>query len=181
MCQHFSYSVSTVLSRDRVWKLFADIANWTKFADVYDTIKWSGSPWTTGSALLGSIHYPQPLSFRYVVETCEPASRLTYVAQSTVAGFATHRSIRFDELHERTWIQVDSFIVGEPRFAVTSGGYGFLKLLTERWFEGFALFCDKQAVTGAQVLRFTVYPQVPSDGEKSDADETSELRGAIAQ
>ena len=169
MCQHFSYSVSTVLPRDRVWELFADIENWPRFSDVYDTLKWSGSPWTPGSALLGSIHYPHPLPFRYVLEICEPGSLLTYVAHSTAAGFATHRTVRFDELHGRTWMQVDSYIVGEPGFAIAGGGYGFLKLLTERWFQGFARFCDKHADPRQS---FAVYPQVHGHVENSVADDT---------
>ena len=171
MCEHFSYSVSTVLPRDRVWELFADIDNWPKVSDVYDILKWSGSPWTPGSSVVGSIHYPQHLGLRYALETCEPASLLTYVAHSNAAGFATHRSIRFDEVHGRTWIQVDSYIVGEPTFTVAGGGYGFLKLLTERWFEGFARFCDKHADAA-----FT-YPQVPGNVETSRAETLEIGRG----
>ena len=174
MCERFSYSVSTVLPRDRVWELFADIDNWSKFSDVYDTLRWSGSPWTPGSFVVGNIHYPQHLSLRYVLETCEPASCVTYLAHSAEAGFATHRTIRFDELHGRTWIQVDSYIVGEPKFAIAGGGYGFLKTLTERWFQGFARFCDNHADVAAQGPASTLYPQVPGNVGNSRADETLE-------
>jgi hypothetical protein len=181
MCEHFSYSVSTGLALDRVWNLFEDIENWPKFSDVYDTLKWSGSPWTPGSVLVGSVHYPRPMIIRCVVETCEPASSVTYVAHSTAAGFATHRTIRFAELHGRTWIQVDSYMVGQPRFAVAEGGHGFLRVLTERWFEGFVRFCDKHATAGAQVLPFIVCPKITGNGEDCGADETLEKMKGIAQ
>jgi len=148
MCQQFSYSVSTVLPIDRVWELFADIENWPKFSNVYDHIRWSGFPWTPGSCIIGRIHYPEPLTFRYVLEKCEPASLVTYIAHSTEAGFATHRTIWFEQWQGRTSIRVDSYSVGEPRFAIAGGSYGFIRMLTERWFPAFACFCDKHVEGG---------------------------------
>lgn len=145
----FSYSVSTVLSRDGVWKLFADIENWPKFSDVYDDLEWSGVPWTRGSWVLGTIHYPHPLPLRYVIETCEPGSLISYVAFGTDAGFATHRTVRFEQQKDHTLIHVDSYIVGTPTFSVAGGSYGFLRMLTERWFQDFASFCDANAKVNA--------------------------------
>ena len=144
MSQHFLYSVSTALSRDRVWALFADIENWPKFSDVYDELKWSGVPWVRGSCVLGTIHFPHPLPLRYVLETCQPGSLISYVGYSTEAGFATHRVVRFEQQQGRTSITVDSYIVGTPTFAIDGGSYGFLRKLTERWFRDFASFCEKQ-------------------------------------
>jgi hypothetical protein len=114
MSAKFSYSVSTVLSRDGTWKLFADIENWPKFSDVYNDLKWSGVPWTRGSWVLGSIHFPHPLPLRYVLETCQPGSLISYVAYSVDSGFATHRTVRFDQQQDHTLIQVDSYTIGTP-------------------------------------------------------------------
>ena len=145
MCQQLSYSVSTVLARSRVWELFAKIENWSKVSDVYKDLTWSGLPWTPQSCILGSIQYPHPLPLRYIVEKCERGSLITYLAHSTQGGFATHRAIRFEQRQGRTWIDVDSYAAGEPSFAIAGGSYGFLKMLTERWFPDFARFCDSHA------------------------------------
>ena len=145
MYRQLSYSVSTVLPRDRVWELFAEIENWPKVSDVYNDLRWSGFPWTRHSCILGSIHYPHPLPLRYVVEMCEPGSLVRYLAHGTEGGFATHRTIRFEQRQGRTWIEVDSYAAGEPTFAIAGGSYGFLKMLTERWFPDFARFCDSHA------------------------------------
>jgi hypothetical protein len=142
MCQQLSYSVSTVLPRDRVWELFADIENWPKVSDVYNDLRCSGFPWAPQSSILGSIHYPNPLPLRYVIEKCDSGLLVSYLAHGTEGGFATHRTIRFEQRQGRTWIDVDSYAAGEPRFAIAGGSYGFLKMLTERWFPDFATFCD---------------------------------------
>jgi hypothetical protein len=143
MSVKFSYSVSTVLSRDGVWKLFADIENWPKCSDVYDDLRWSGVPWTRGSWVLGTIHFPHPLPLRYVLETCQPGSLISYVAYGTDAGFATHRTVRFEQQKDHTLIHVDSYVVGTPAFSIAGGSYGFLRMLTEKWFRDFASFCDQ--------------------------------------
>ena len=146
MSVKFSYSASTVLSRDGVWKLFADIDNWTKFSDVYDDdLRWSGIPWTRGSWVLGTIHFPHPLPLRYVLETCQPGSLISYVANGTHAGIATHRTNRFEQQKDHALIHVDSYIVGTPSFSIAGGGYGFIRMLTEKWFGDFASFCDRHA------------------------------------
>ena len=145
MYRQLSYSVSTVLPRDRVWELFAEIENWPKVSDVYNGLRWSGFPWTPHSCILGGIHYPHPLPLRYVIEMCEPSSLVRYLAHGTEGGFATHRTIRFEQRQGRTWIDVDSYAAGEPTFAIVGGSYGFLKMLTERWFPDFARFCDSYA------------------------------------
>jgi hypothetical protein len=154
MCQQLSYSVSTVLPRDRVWELFAHIENWLKVSDVYNDLRWSGFPWTVQSCILGSIHYPHPLPLRYVIEKCEPASLVSYLAHGREGGFATHRNIRFERRQGRTWVEVDGYAVGEPSFAIAGGSYGFLTMLTERWFSDFARFCDDHAcASGEQPAR----------------------------
>ena len=147
MSEKFAYSVSTVLPRDRVWALFADIENWPKFSDVYHDVRWSGFPWEYGSFVLGTIHFPHPLPLRYVLETCQPGSLVSYVGYSTASGFATHRTITFEDQEGQTLIRVDSYIVGKPTFEIAGGGYGFLRMLTERWFRDFATFCDHHART----------------------------------
>ena len=147
MSKQFSCLVSTILPRNDVWELFSDIDNWPKVSDVYADLQWSGPPWTPGSRVLGWIQYPHPLTFRYVLERCESASRVSYLDNSGAAGSATHRDIRFEERQGRTWIQVDVYAVGEPCFAIAGGSLGFLRMLTERWFQDFARFCNGQADT----------------------------------
>ena len=143
----FSYSVSTSLSRDRVWALFADIENWPKFSNVYDNLAWSGVPWQHGSGIEGTLHFPHSMPLRYVLETCQPGSVISYKAYSIEAGFATHRIVQFEQQQGRTLIKVDSYIVGTPTFAIAGGSYGFLRTLVETWFRDFASFCDNRVET----------------------------------
>jgi hypothetical protein len=146
MSEQFSYVVSTALCRERVWSLFANIENWTKFSSVYDSLRWSGFPWTYGSCLLGTIQYPRILAVRYALETCKPGRVVRYVAHTKDAGFASHRTIRFeDRLHGGTSIEVDFYTFGQPTFMIAGGSYGFVRMLTERWFYDFACFCDEHA------------------------------------
>jgi hypothetical protein len=152
MCQQLTYAVSTVLPRDRVWQLFADIENWPKVSVVYNDLRWAGVPWTRHSCILGSIHYPHPFPLRYLIEKSEPGSLITYLAHGVEGGFATHRSVRLEQRRERTWIEVDSYAAGEPTFAIAGGSYGFLKMLTERWFPDFARFCDSRAYESTRAL-----------------------------
>jgi hypothetical protein len=100
MCRQLSYSVSTVLPRDRAWELFAEIENWPKISDVYNDLRWSGFPWTRHSCILGSIRYPHPLPLRYVIEKCEPASIIRYVAHG-IEGAHGLKSIRMLQVSQR--------------------------------------------------------------------------------
>jgi hypothetical protein len=54
----FSHSVVTTLPRDRVWSLFTDINNWPMFSDMYSDLRWDGTPWAEGSALVGQLNFP---------------------------------------------------------------------------------------------------------------------------
>ena len=40
------------------WKTFSDLKLWPSFADLYDSIRWQGSPWTPGSRLRLEIREP---------------------------------------------------------------------------------------------------------------------------
>ncbi len=142
MRETFSYSVTTVLDRERVWELLEDIENWPKVSDVYTAVMWSGVPWERGSCVLGTINYPVAIPFRYVVERCEPPSVISYMGHSVEAGFATHRTIELEETKGGTLIKVTAYAHGEPIISLPGGTMGFLQKLTERWFQDFARFCD---------------------------------------
>jgi hypothetical protein len=126
-----------------VWELLQDIRNWIKVSDVYDDAEWSGRPWEIGSCITGRLKYPLQISFRYVLERCEPPSLISYLAHSLEAGFATHRTVELEETADGTLIKITSYVVGDS--AALGEGLVFLKALTEKWFEGFARFCDSQA------------------------------------
>jgi hypothetical protein len=143
--QQFLYSVSTVLPCRSVWLLFADLENWPKFSKLYDNLRWSGDPWSRGSSVLGTLHFPHSMQIRYLLETCDPGRVVSYKGYSIDAGIATHRIVRFDQLRGRTVISVDSYIVGTPRFAFAEGSIGFLQSMVERWFREFAAYCDRCA------------------------------------
>ena len=138
----FSYSVSTRLSRNRVWKLFTDIKNWPKFSDLYSDLQWEGAPWAEGSALVGQLNYPIVVSGRYIIRKYDPPVLIRYLSQTRDAGFATERTITMEERQNGTQIRVEAYIVGEPD--MPGGAPEFLRSLTSRWFEEFAHFCDKQ-------------------------------------
>lgn len=143
MCERFIYDVKTSLPRKLVWGLFSDIDNWPKLADLYQVARWSGFPWTPDSCIMGQIIYPSALPFRYVIEECEPGLRVSYLAHSAEAGFATHRTIQFQQQRDHTLIKTIAYGVGEPRIEIPGGTLGFIKLLTERWFPAFAAYCDQ--------------------------------------
>ena len=138
----FSYSVMTRLPRNRVWSLFRDINNWSKFSDMYSDLRWEGVPWAEGSALVGQLNYPIVVSGRYLIKKHDPPVMIRYLSQTRDAGFATERTITMEELQNGTLIRVEAYVVGEP---VTPGGASnFLQSLTSRWFDEFAHFCDDQ-------------------------------------
>src|SRR5579863_152492 len=147
MANSFSYSVRTTLGRDRVWELLQDIQIWIRVSDVYDHAEWSGIPWVPGSCITGRLKYPLQISFRYVLERHEPPALISYLAHSLEAGFATHRTVELEETDDGTLIKITSYVVGDSE--VLEEGFAFLKALTEKWFQGFARFCDSQAGNAA--------------------------------
>jgi hypothetical protein len=140
----FSHSVTTKLPRDNVWSLVIDITNWPKFSDIYSDLRWEGTPWAEGSALVGQLNYPIVVSGRYVIRKCNPPRLIRYLSQTHNAGFATERTISLEELPNGTLIRVEAFVVGQPD--MPGGALAFLKSLTERWFDDLARFCDNYAV-----------------------------------
>jgi hypothetical protein len=144
----FSYSVSTSLTRDRVWSLLTDITNWPKFSDMYSDLHWDGPPWAEGSAIVGQLNYPIVISGRYVIKRCDPPTLIRYLSQTEDAGFATERTITLEKLPEGTRIRADAYVVGTPD--MPGGASEFLRSLTTRWFDELARFCDGQADTGGR-------------------------------
>lgn len=142
MATSFSYSVNTTLPRNRVWSLFTDIKNWSKFSDMYSDLRWEGVPWAEGSALVGQLNYPIVVSGRYVIRKCDPPVLIRYLSQTRDAGFATERTITMEELTNGTLIRVEAYVVGEPE--MPGGALEFLRSLTSRWFDEFARFCDSE-------------------------------------
>ncbi|HEV2396850.1 MAG TPA: SRPBCC family protein [Candidatus Sulfotelmatobacter sp.] len=137
-------SVSTDLDREHVWSLFSDIENWLVCSDVYEGLKWKGSPWTTNASIVGRVRHNRNEKIRYMVEKCEPARLVSYVGHSNESGFASHRTIRFADRKEGgTLIEIQYYSVGNPDFAVA--GEKFVKWLTERWIHGFAGFCQERS------------------------------------
>ena len=47
---------------------------------------------------------------------------------------------------------MNAFAVGEPVFKVPEGSYGFLRALTEKWFQEFAAFCDTRWQATSQLI-----------------------------
>jgi uncharacterized protein YndB with AHSA1/START domain len=136
----FSHSVVTTLPRDRVWSLLTDINNWPMFSDMYSDLRWDGTPWAEGSALVGQLNFPIVVSGRYVIRKCNPPTLIRYPSQTRDAGFATERTINLEELQNGTRIRVEAYVVGEPE--MPGGASEFLRSLSSRWFDEFARFCD---------------------------------------
>ncbi len=136
----FSYSVITKLPRNLVWSLFTDIKNWPQFSEMYSDLRWEGSPWAEGSALVGQLNYPIVVCGKYVIRKYDPPMLIRYLSQTRDAGFATERTINMEELRNGTLIRVEAYVVGEPE--MPGGAPEFLQKLTSRWFDEFARFCD---------------------------------------
>jgi Polyketide cyclase / dehydrase and lipid transport len=141
-------SVSTGLDREQVWSLFSDIENWHLCSDVYEGLRWEGSPWMTNASIVGRVRHNRNEKIRYVVERCQPARLVSYVGHSNASGFASHRTIRFvDRAEGGTLIEIDYYTMGTPKTA--EAGAEFVKWLTERWIYGFARFCSKRSLSVA--------------------------------
>ena len=144
-------SVSTELDREQVWWLFSDIQNWVRCSDVYEGLRWEGTPWVTNASIVGRVRHNRNEKIRYVVEKCEPARLVSYLGHSYDTGFASHRRIRFaDHAGGGTLIGVSYYSVGSPDRAMF--GQNFVKWLTERWIGGFARFCEERS--GASIGSF---------------------------
>lgn len=143
----FSYSVVTRLSRGRVWSLLTDITNWPKFSDIYSGLRWHGTPWAEGSAIVGQLNYPIVVAGRYAIRECTPPLLIRYLSQTRDAGFATERTITLEQLTNGTLIHADAYVVGRPN--MPGGASDFLETLTTRWFNEFARFCDNQNLFSA--------------------------------
>jgi hypothetical protein len=142
MAKQFLYSVTTKLDQSQVWELLTDIENWTRTSLVYQQLAWEGEPWVCGSSIVGTILYPTKLHFRYVLREFQPPTLIRYRAHGKQAGFASERVIELESISRGTLIKVSAFVVGEPVFSISGGSLGFLKMLTERWFQDFATLCD---------------------------------------
>ena len=123
----FSYSVTTTLPRGRVWSLLTDITNWAKFSDMYSDLRWDGTPWARGSAIVGQLNFPIVVSGRYVIKNCERPTLIRYLSQTEDAGFATERTITLEQLAQGTLIRIDAYVVGSPQ--MPGGAPEFLKVL----------------------------------------------------
>ena len=147
MPSSFSFAVRTRLSPEQVWELLTDIRNWSNCSVVYSDLAWRGEPWQCGSMIVGNISYPVALRFSYTLREFEPPCRMRYLAESAESGFAAERTIQLERTPDGTILKVTAFAVGEPLIALQDGTYGFLKALTEKWFQAFASFCDSHAAT----------------------------------
>src|SRR6266567_9027064 len=110
----FSYSVTTKLPRGRVWSLLTDITNWPRFSDIYSDLRWDGTPWAEGSAIVGQLNYPIVVAGRYVIKQCDPPALIRYLSLTQDAGFATERTIILEQGTEGTRIRADAYVVGSP-------------------------------------------------------------------
>lgn len=138
-------SVSTQLDRTRVWSLFSNIDNWLACSDVYEGLKWEGSPWVANASIVGRVRHNRNEKIRYVVEKCDPGRVVSYVGHSNESGFASHRTIRFVDRQEGgTLIEIRYYSVGSRGSA--EAGAKFVQWLTERWIYGFARFCERSGV-----------------------------------
>lgn len=143
----FCYAVVTTLPRGRVWNLLTDITNWPKFSDIYSGLRWHGTPWAEGSAIVGQLNYPIVVAGRYEIRERNPPLLIRYLSQTKDAGFATERTITLEQLTNGTLIRADAYIVGKPE--MPGGASEFLKSLTTRWFDELARFCDNQNLFSA--------------------------------
>ena len=145
MSQSFSYSVGTRLKTDAVWQLFVNVKMWSHISHVYDDLAWVGDPWLVGSSITGRLIYPVAMPFRYLIRDVKHLSLIRYLAHSAEIGFATERTITFEQLKGSTLIRVGAYAVGTCNCTISGGTRGFLKAITENWFLDFARVCDDEA------------------------------------
>ena len=166
MLQSFSYSVTTCLPRESVWRVLTKIEEWPKFSCVYRDVKWVGEEWVLGSSLIGHLNYPIPIPFRYLLKDCIAPELIRYLADSPELGFANERTIRLEEVSCGTLIRVDAYTVGEPVREIPGGSLGFLKMLTEKWFFDFAHFCDNDCLQSPNCRRLDSTAAAEQDSGK---------------
>lgn len=88
-------SASTELGQEHVWSLFSDIENWLVCSDVYEGLRWEGSPWVANASIVGRVRHNRNEKIRYVVEKCEPApaGQLCRAQQREWFRVAPHNSL----------------------------------------------------------------------------------------
>jgi hypothetical protein len=124
------YAIFTKAKRSLAWQIFSDLSLWPKFCDLYENIRWHGTPWTPGSRLRIDVREPVNATVDRVLTVCMPPNYIAWI--NHVRGGGTRVS---------TWIEV----TGAEASAQRSEDIRLLETVVEGWFDNFSAECDRVA------------------------------------
>lgn len=138
------YIIFTLADCAIAWRTFSDLKLWPTFSDLYDSIRWQGSPWTPGSRLHLEIREPFQVVVDRVLTICVPPHRVAWI--SHVRGYTMEQWVTFDPYlgggtRVSTWIE----ITGANLWAEEGKDIKVLKTLLASWFDNFIAECDRVA------------------------------------
>jgi hypothetical protein len=126
------------------WRTFSDLSLWPTFSDLYDSIRWQGSPWTPGSRLRLEIRPPFQTVVDRVITVCMPPRHVGWI--SHVRGYTMEQLVSFDPYpgggtRISTWIEM----TGADLFRDEGKDVKTVKTLLADWFDKFGRECDRGA------------------------------------
>ncbi len=138
------YAVFTNAKRSLAWQLFSDLSLWPKFCNLYENIRWHGTPWTPGSRLRIDVREPVNATVDRVLTVCMPPNHIAWI--NHVRGYTMEQWISFDAYQGggtrvSTWIEVTGGEVSAHR----SEDIRLLETVVEGWFDNFRAECDRIA------------------------------------
>jgi hypothetical protein len=143
------YCIVTKASPDLAWRIFTDCDRWSKFSDLYGSLRWiEGKPWQPGSCLLIEVVRPVRAQIEHRITTSVPARRLSWIDHGL--GTTIEQWVHFEALPQggtrvHTWAEfagIARLIAGRPLRQV-------LLDFTTNWYENYRTECDQAAQAAA--------------------------------
>ena len=136
------YVVFTEADCALAWRTFSDLKLWPTFSDLYDSLRWQGSPWTPGSRLRLEIGKPFHTVVDRVITVCMPPRHVGWI--SHVRGYTMEQWVSFDPYsgggtRVSTWIE----ITGAGLLVEEGRDVKIVKTLLASWFDKFVAECDR--------------------------------------
>lgn len=159
--ERIDYSVITEASPRLAWEIFSDWTLWPRFADHYDTIRWTkGEPWQEGSRLSITTRLPIPITLDHVIISCVPGEKVAWIDHAL--GTSLEQWVFFEPQPEggtlvRTWAEFTGLM---PNIA----GQTIKDVLTDftrTWYTRYAAACDRAASEDLTRARKRILGQDP--------------------
>ncbi len=140
------YSTLTRADRELAWEVFSDWRLWPRFSDIYQNLRWVGTPWEVGSRLRIDITEPLPATVDHVIIACCPGESVGWIDH--VFGNSMEQWVLFETTPHGTEIHTWADVTGcMPVIAGRKAG-DLLREFFRGWYTRFAAECDRRARGG---------------------------------